>query len=83
MADAQRKRRPLTPLEIAYNSVGFTVAVLVAVAGALYGRRALQDLELREAAEEAANQPLADVVAYSPTLRLPTRRSDWGLRIFS
>lgn len=73
LADVKNQKRRLTPVEIAYNVVGACVAVTIAVSGTVYGRRALQDMELKEIAErEAATQrslPMANVVSESSTLK--------------
>jgi uncharacterized membrane protein YdjX (TVP38/TMEM64 family) len=69
LAEAQNHKRAFTPVEIAYNVVGACVALTIAITGTLYGRRALQELELKEAAEREAksqlSQSMVDVVSDS------------------
>jgi hypothetical protein len=69
LAEAQNHKRAFTPVEIAYNVVGACVALTIAITGTLYGHRALQELELKEAAEREArsqlSQSMVDVVSDS------------------
>ncbi|KAL2650666.1 hypothetical protein R1flu_018794 [Riccia fluitans] len=78
LADLKHRDRPITWPEIVYYLVGFVIAVSTAVAITIYGRKALQDLELQEAAErEAAARevPLDDVVTDPEDLGLRTTKN--------
>lgn len=45
-------KRTLTPVEIVYNAFGFTMAAIIGVTVAYYGRKAMQEFEIREAADK-------------------------------
>lgn len=74
LADVKNQNRRLTPVEIIYNFVGACVAVTVAVTAAIYGRRALQDMELKESAEREAAD-MTDFAADNPTSKQPVIRA--------
>lgn len=56
LADIKHRKRHITPIEIVYNVVGACVAATTAITAAIYGRRALRELELKEAAERVASE---------------------------
>ncbi|XP_024396956.1 uncharacterized protein [Physcomitrium patens] len=70
LAEIKHKNRHITPLEIAYNIVGACIAAATAITATIYGRRALKELELKEAAEREASgqlsQPMTDILSQSP-----------------
>ncbi|BFI24223.1 hypothetical protein MPTK2_1g09510 [Marchantia polymorpha subsp. ruderalis] len=86
LADLKHRDRPLTWPEVIYYMVGFIIATTTAVTITIYGRRALQDLEIQEAAErEAAERqmPLEDVVADREESGLRTTKRSWSGELVS
>lgn len=59
LADIKHTKRHITPVEIIYNVVGACVAATTALTATIYGRRALKELELKEAAEREASDQLS------------------------
>jgi hypothetical protein len=58
-------------VEIVYNVVGACIAATTAITATVYGRRALKEMELKEAAEREASeqlsQPMTNIVTESPS----------------
>ncbi|KAJ7531730.1 hypothetical protein O6H91_14G056300 [Diphasiastrum complanatum] len=52
LAEMKHSKMRLTPVQIIYNIVGFSLAIVVLITGTIYARRALRDLEQKGAAEE-------------------------------
>lgn len=52
LADIKNAREHLTPVQITYNVIGLLVAVGVTIAGTIYGRQAVRELEIKEQAEK-------------------------------
>ena len=75
LADIKHKKRQITPVEIVYNVVGACIAATTAITATIYGRRALQEMELKEAAEREASeqlsQPITTIVTESASLKHP------------
>ncbi|KAG0603384.1 hypothetical protein M758_10G089500 [Ceratodon purpureus] len=75
LADMQHTKRDITPVEIIYNVVGACIAATTAITATVYGRRALQEMELREAAEREASEQLShsltNVITESPSFKHP------------
>lgn len=62
MAHNDPLRRPVTPLEIAYEVLGLCVAGSVVVVGMIHGRRAFKDLEMQERLQrEGQGQEMLDL----------------------
>ncbi|XP_014517864.1 transmembrane protein 64 [Vigna radiata var. radiata] len=55
LADAQYGKHRLTTVEIVYNIISFIVAVLTTIAFTVYAKKALNELNIAEANEEAAS----------------------------
>ena len=55
LADAQYGKHQLTTVEIVYNIISFIVAVVTTIAFTVYAKRALNELKIAEANEEAAS----------------------------
>lgn len=80
LADIRHKKRQITPVEIVYNVVGACVAATTAITATIYGRRALKEMELKEAAEREAvervvseqlSEPMTNIVTESPSFKHP------------
>lgn len=75
LADIKHTKRHITPVEIIYNAVGACIAAATAITATIYGRRALKELELKEAAEREASeqlsQPMANVTTGSSSFKHP------------
>lgn len=64
LADMKSSRRHLTPLQITYNVIGLIVAVVVTIAGTVYGKKAVRELEIKE---QAGKREHADEINGSHT----------------
>ncbi|KAL3701070.1 hypothetical protein R1sor_019092 [Riccia sorocarpa] len=86
LADLKNRDRPLTWPEIIHYMVSFTIAVSTAVAVTIYGRRALQELELQEAAERDAadrQMPLDEFVVDHEELGGRMTKRSWSGELLS
>lgn len=75
LADIKHRKRHMTPVEITYNVVGACIAATTAVMATIYGRRALKEMELKEAAEREASEQfshsMTNVITESPSFKHP------------
>ena len=60
LADIKSSSQKMGTLEIVYNVVGLCMMVSVTVAGTIYGRRALRELEISEEARDCEVAELKD-----------------------
>ncbi|KAH7439578.1 hypothetical protein KP509_04G067600 [Ceratopteris richardii] len=79
LAEIKSSKRHLTPLQIAYNIIGFCLAVSVTIGVTIYGKRALQELEIKEQAmncnEELNEISRNSVNGYPQPFEIPERNS--------
>ncbi|KAG0611415.1 hypothetical protein M758_7G139400 [Ceratodon purpureus] len=82
LADIRHKKRQITPVEIVYNVVGACIAATTAITATIYGRRALKEMEMKEAAEREASeqlsQPMTNIVTESPSFKHPSAWNGHG-----
>ncbi|MCO5577769.1 hypothetical protein L7F22_031602 [Adiantum nelumboides] len=65
LAEMKSSKQHLTPLQITYNVLGFFLAVGVTIGVTIYGKRALQELEIRE--EATRRESAAELESFPPS----------------
>lgn len=84
LADMKNARQHMTPFEIAYNVVGFCVAVGVTIAVTIYGKQAVRELEMKELKDDTLEEmnrfPTSPMANGGPRIIVDLPHQDAGLQ---